>query len=71
MKVPFWTYDPTLVEIHQSMWEVEPNVSLFLQRTTGDNNYNNRGQSDPYVSFLLRQATQKGMVYEWSYWGGK
>ena len=24
-----------------------------------NNNKNNRGQSDPYVSFLLRQATQK------------
>ena len=36
---PCCIYDPTLVEIHQSMW--------------------NSGQSDPYVSFLLRQATQK------------
>ena len=51
--LPCCIYDSTVVEIHQSMWKVEPNVNLFLQ----DNN-NNRGQSDPYVSFLLRQATQ-------------
>ena len=32
-------YDPTLVEIHQSMWKVEPNVNLFSQQqqqTTAD-----------------------------------
>ena len=29
------------------------------QQTTDYNNNNNREQSDPYVSFLLRQATQK------------
>ena len=31
---PCCIYDPTLVEIHQSMWKVEPNVSLFSQQTT-------------------------------------
>ena len=49
-------YDPTLVEIHQSMWKIEPNVKLFSQQTTPDNT---REQSDSYVSFLQRQATQK------------
>ena len=44
----------TLVKIHQSVWKLEPNVNPFF---TTDNNYS--GQSDPYVSFLLRQATQK------------
>ena len=47
-------------EIHQSMWKVEPNVNLFSQQqqqtTPADNN---SGQSDPCVSFLPRQATQK------------
>ena len=52
---PCCIYDPTLVEIHQSMWKVQPNVNLFSQQTTTDNS----GQSDPYVSFLLRQVTQK------------
>ena len=36
-RFPCFTYDPTLVEIHQSMWKVEPNVNLFSlqqQRTT-------------------------------------
>ena len=34
---PRCIYDPTLVEIHQSMWTVEPNVNLFSQQqTTGD-----------------------------------
>ena len=51
---PYCIYDPTLVEIHQ--WKLEPNVNLFSQQTSTDNN--NSGQSDPYVSFLLRQATQ-------------
>ena len=54
---PCWVYDPTLFEIHQNMWKVEPNVNLFSQQTSDNNN--NRGQIDPYVSFLLGQATQK------------
>ena len=54
-RFPCYIYDPTLVEIHQSMWKLQPNVNLFSQQTTTDN----RAQSDPYVSFLLRLATQK------------
>ena len=50
---PCCIYDPTLVEIHQSMWKIEPNINLFSQQTT---TYNSP-QSDPYVSFLLRQAS--------------
>ena len=62
---PCSIYDPTLVEIHQSMWKVEPNVNLFSQQTTAyNNNNNNSRQSDPYVSFLLRQATQKAKGYK-------
>ena len=44
-----------MVEIHQSMWKIEPNVNPFF---TTDNN---SGQSDPNVSFLLRQVTQKDL----------
>ena len=47
-----WLKSP--VEIHQSMWwKVEPNVNLFsqLQATVE--------KSDPCLSFLLKQATQK------------
>ena len=43
-------------------------VKLFSQQqttTTTDNNSN--GQSDPYVSFLLRQATQK-LPFVDSFW---
>ena len=29
---PYCIYDPTLVEIHRSMWKVEPNVNLFSQQ---------------------------------------
>ena len=66
-RFPCCIYDPTLVEIHQSMWKLEPNVNLFSQQQTTrlvtgtdySSNNNNSGQSDPYVSFLLRQATQK------------
>ena len=54
---PCCIFDPTLVEIHHSMWKIEPNVNPFSQQTTSTDN--NRGQSDLYVSFLLRQATQK------------
>ena len=36
-RFPCCIYDPTLVEIHQSIWKVEPNVNLFSQQqTTGD-----------------------------------
>ena len=31
---PCCIHNPTLVEIHQSMWKVEPNVNLFSQQTT-------------------------------------
>ena len=43
---PCCIYDPTLVEIHQSMWKVEPNVNLFLnrQQTTYNNNINRQRQ---------------------------
>ena len=52
---PCCIYDLALVEIHQSMWKVEPNVNLFSQQqqTIGDK------MIPIYVSFLLRQATQK------------
>ena len=64
MGFPCCIYEPTLVEIHQSMWKLEPNVNLFSQQqqqTTykRQRQDNNSGQTDPYVSFLLRQATQK------------
>ena len=59
---PCCTYDPSLVEIHESMWKIEANVNPSSQRRRRrrtDNHNNNRGQSDPYMSFLLMQATQK------------
>ena len=31
---PCCIYEPTLVEIHQSMWKIEPNVNPFSQQTT-------------------------------------
>ena len=31
-KLPRCIYDPTLVEIHQSMWKLEPHVNLFSQQ---------------------------------------
>ena len=49
---PCCIYDPTLVEIHQSMWKIEPNVNP--QQTTNrqcqhtTSTYNNRGQSGLY-----------------------
>ena len=60
--VPCCIYDPALAKIHQSMWTVELNVNQLpvFKITTTDNN--NSEQSDPYVSFLLRQATQKSRV---------
>ena len=42
--------DPTLVEIHQSMWKIEPLVNLFSQQTTSTNN---SPQSDPYKCMCL------------------
>ena len=40
---PCCIYDPTLFEIHRSMWKIEPNVNPFSQQKTTDNN-NNRQQ---------------------------
>ena len=33
---PCFIYEPSLVEMHQSIRKLEPNVNLFLQQTTGD-----------------------------------
>ena len=44
---PCCIYDTTLVEIHQSMWKVEPNVNLFSQQQQHTKT-DNRGQSDIY-----------------------
>ena len=63
MSVPMLIYDPTLVEIHQSMWKWSQMLTLFH-----NNNVNNSGQSDPYVSFLLRQVTQKWGLWESCSW---
>ena len=58
---PCCIYDPTLIEIHQSMWKIESNVNpFFSQQTPTNNNYS--GQRDP--SFLLTQATQKLLYQE-------
>ena len=57
MRVPVLHLWPNFSRNHPSMWKVEPNVNLFSQqRTTTTTDY--RGQSDPVVSFLLRQLTQ-------------
>ena len=44
---PCCIYDPTLVEIHQSMWKLESNVNLVSQQTTTSTD-NNSGKSDPF-----------------------
>ena len=41
---PCCIYDPTLFEIHQSMRKIEPNVNLFSQQITTDNNINRQQQ---------------------------
>ena len=41
---PCCIYDPPLVEIHLSMWKVEPNVNLFSQQTTTSTDNINRQQ---------------------------
>ena len=76
---PSCIYDPTLVEIHQSMWKLEPNINLFSQQTTTTTDNNNNiiiiiiitiimGQSDPYVSFLLLAGdTKKTPIKWWNY----
>ena len=33
-RFPCCTFDPTLVEIHESIWKFEPNVNQFSQQTT-------------------------------------
>ena len=54
------------------MWKVKSNVNLFSQQqkqptfhftttATKTTTIDNSGQSDPYVSFLLKQATQKSI----------
>ena len=38
---PCYIFDPTLIEIHQSMWKIEPNVNPFS--TTDNNNRQQQG----------------------------
>ena len=56
MRVPMLHLWPNFVEIHQSMWKIEPNVNLFSQQQQQTTAH----KVIPVVSFLLRQATQKG-----------
>ena len=42
-------------------------LTLFSQQTTTTTTDNNSGQSDPYVSFLLQQATQKSPMLSGSF----
>ena len=65
---PCCIYDPTLVEIHQSMWKIEPNVNPFhnwqqQKTTTTDNNYY-RDKAFPCVfpakaGYTIRHAKHK------------
>ena len=50
---PCCIYDQTLVEIHQSMWKVEPNVNPIYNNNNRQWTTDNRGQIDHYVSFML------------------
>ena len=59
---PCCNYDPTLAEIHQSMWELEPNVvNLFSQQQTTTTT-TTTGEKVIPVSFLLRQVTHKVII---------
>ena len=40
------------------MWKIEPTVNMLLQQTAENVDCRQSRQSDPYVSFLQRQATQ-------------
>ena len=54
---PCCIYDPTLVEIHQSMWKIEPNVNPFSQQQHQQQTTSLQGTKwSLYVSFLLRHA---------------
>ena len=54
---PCCIYDPTLVEIYQSMWKIEPNVNPFSQQTTPTTTTR---QSDPCVFPAKAVDTKKG-----------
>ena len=51
---PCCIYDPTLVEIHQIMWNIEPNINPFHNRT--DNNNINRQQQGTKWSLCVFPA---------------
>ena len=52
----FCIYDPTLIEMHQSMWRIELKVKAYF---TTDNRQQQIVDKVIHVSFLPRQATQK------------
>ena len=51
---PCCIYDPTLVEIHQSMWKIEPNVNPFF---TTDNNNNRQQGTKWFLSVFPAKAS--------------
>ena len=50
---PCCIYDPTLVEIHQRMWKLQPNVHLFSKQTTADNNITRQQQQQTTVDKVI------------------
>ena len=56
MQVPMLHHDPTYVEIYQCMWKLKPNNNKFSQtenRQQQEQQKNNRGQTNPYMSNCL------------------
>ena len=65
MRFPCCIYDPTLVELHQSMWKLEPNVNLFSQhQQTTTTSTNNRWQSDQCVFPAKAEDTKRIIVHK-------
>ena len=62
---PCCNYDPTLVEIHQTMWKLEPNVNLFSQQTTSTDNNINRQQWTKWSLCVF--PAKAGDTKNWNY----
>ena len=64
---PCYIYDPTLVEIHYSLWKLEPNVNLFSQQTTDNKQQQRTKWSLCVLVGQLRPSIVHKMLKLWDF----
>ena len=65
---PCCIYDPTLIEIHQSMWKIEPNVSPFHNRQQQQTTVSSQKLTLQYYYYKMHQNSPKSHIFPRACW---